>query len=70
MDVYKIQKAYPDILKGDEIEIVSDNLLYSELGQTHSGVQCSNLDNYDQIHLLCCKVAKLMKEIDKLNKCQ
>lgn len=70
MEVYRIKKAYHwQRDKGFiEIEITSENLLYTEMGDTHSGCQCNNLDNQKAIREKCKQVADLIREIDKLNK--
>lgn len=49
-----------------ELEISSDNLLYTELGSTHSGVQFNG--NNKLIHEKCKQIADLIREIDMLNK--
>ena len=67
IDKYIIENAYPDSLNQlGEITIKSNNLLYSELGTSHSGCQ-SNEQGDNKIHKLCREVSKLIKEIDKLN---
>jgi len=65
-DTYTIKKAYP-WADTNEIEIISKNLLYAELCNTHSGCQSNNMQNNDKIHKLCVKVSELIQEIDKLN---
>lgn len=69
MDIYIIKQAYP-WQKGDikELEISSDNLIYTELQDTHSGVQVVNQSNSDLIHDKLRKIADLIREVDKLNK--
>jgi hypothetical protein len=67
MDNYTIKKAYPWISDCFEIEISSENLLYTELGTTHSGCQSNSLENNNKIHECCKKVADLIREIEKLN---
>lgn len=66
---YQIRKAYPGNHsdKYGEIEILSDNLIYTELQNTHSGLQCRNMGNEKMIHKKCRQVSKLIKEIDQLN---
>jgi len=68
MDKYTIQKEYPWQKIDFEIEIKSENLLYSELGTTHSGCQCNNMENHELIHDKCRKIADLIREIEILNK--
>jgi len=67
---YQIRKAYPGSHsdKYGELEIVSENLVYTELQNTHSGLQCNNMNNEKLIHDKCRQVSKLIKEIDQLNK--
>lgn len=68
MDRYIIKQAYPWQNENVyELEICSDNLIYTELGDTHSGVQVMNDDNKDLIHLKLRQVADLIREIDQLN---
>ena len=67
MDNYTIQQAYPWQTKDVyELEIKSDNLIYSELFDTHSG--CQAMKNQKEIHKRCVQIANLIREIDKLNK--
>lgn len=66
IDIYTIKKAYLS-LKGDEIEIISKDLIYAELGTTHSGCQSNNLKNNDEIHKKCAQIANLIREIEQLN---
>lgn len=70
IDTYKISKAYPGnhSAKYNEIEILSDNLLYAEIGDSHSGCQCMNIDNQEEIHKKCRQISQLIKEVDALNK--
>lgn len=68
MDTYKIKKAYPWIEGTKEIEITSENLIYTELGTTHSGCQCNNLENSENIRMKCFQIANLIREIEILNK--
>jgi len=66
MDTYIIKKAYPDLgNKFLEIEISSENLLYSELLHTHSGCQ-TNCKNTDEIHKICIHIADLIRKIETL----
>ena len=69
MDTYIIKQAYPwqteNVL---ELEITSQNLIYTELGNTHSGVQVINMRNETLIHKKLRAVADLIRDIDKLNK--
>ncbi len=69
IEKYIIERAYPGNHsdKYGEIEITSDNLIYTELQNTHSGMQCRNMKNEKLIHDKCRKVSKLIKEIDQLN---
>jgi len=69
IDDYKIKSAYKDTGLTDcgEIEIISENLLYSEI-LSLSGLQCSNIKNADIIRSKCNQISNLIKEIDKLNK--
>jgi len=67
MEEYRIKKAYPFDIKGNEIEIISKNLIYCEL-ENLSGVQCINLENQDIIRKKCNQIADLIREIEKLNK--
>lgn len=67
MDTYTIKKAYP-FSATDEIEISSENLLYVELGTTHSGCQCINVGNQEEINQLCTQIADLIRKIETLNK--
>ena len=66
MDTYTIKKAYPT-LKDTEIEITSKNLIYAEMGVTHSGCQSNNLKNNDEIHKKCVQITNLIREIEQLN---
>ena len=68
MDNYKIQKAYHWIEGTKEIEITSENLIYTELGTTHSGCQCNNLENAELIRMKCTQIANLIREVEILNK--
>jgi hypothetical protein len=63
---YSINSPFKDS-KNNEVEILSNNLLYSEIGDTHAGVQCRNMDNQDEIFKRCVEISKLIKEIEKLN---
>ena len=67
MDTYKIQKAYHWVEGTKEIEISSENLIYTELGTTHSGCQCNNLENAEIIRMKCMQIADLIREIEILN---
>jgi hypothetical protein len=67
MDRYIIQQAYPWQTENVyELEIKSDNLIYSELYDTHSG--CQTMHNQKKIHNKCNQIANLIREIDELNK--
>jgi hypothetical protein len=72
MDTYSIKYPYLEnrVMENDfiELEIVSQNLIYSEIGKTHFGLQCLNVDNDDVIREKCKQVADLIREIDKLNR--
>ena len=65
MRTYVIKKAYP-WTDSDEIEISSDDLMFSEL-MNLSGIQCIGKDK-DKIRMRCIKISKLIREIDELNK--
>lgn len=67
IDDYTIRHAFPLVAGTNEIEIESENLIYSEINLFH-GMQCKSRKNYDRIFKLCAQVADLIKEIDKLNK--
>lgn len=67
MDNYKINAAYPFESKYNEIEITSENLIYTELQDTHTGLQCNNQKNEKKIHDKCREISKLIKEINELN---
>jgi hypothetical protein len=68
MDNYKIHKAYGWIEGTREIEITSENLIYTEIGTTHTGCQCNNLENAEIIRMKCRQIADLIREIEILNK--
>ncbi len=65
MDTYTIKKAYHWT---NDLEISSENLLYVEFGQTHSGCQCNNIENQKAISIRCNRIADLIREIEILNK--
>lgn len=71
IDTYTIKCPY-SITTKNEIEIVSDNIMYSEIRLNDKlvfiGVQCNNLENAELIKAKCIQVANLIREIDKLNK--
>lgn len=68
MDEYIIKQAYPWQTENIfELEITGENLIYTELGNTHSGVQVLNQTNEKMIHQKLRQVADLMREIDQLN---
>ena len=71
IDTYTIKCPY-SITTKNEIEIVSDNIMYSEIRLNDKGVfigvQCSNQKNDELIKAKCIQVANLIREIDKLNK--
>jgi len=71
MDNYKIKHPYlgKELQSGFiEVEIKSENLIYSEIGFEYIGVQCINQENHELIQKKCREVANLIREIDKLNK--
>ena len=68
MDTYIIKKAY-HWTKDRDIEIKSENLIFAEAGNTHSGCQSANISNNDEIHKRCAKIAELIREIEDLNSC-
>ena len=71
IDTYTIKCPY-SITTKNEIEIVSDNIMYSEIRlndeRVFIGVQCSNQENDELIKAKCIQVANLIREIDELNK--
>lgn len=71
IDTYTIKCPY-SITTKNEVEIVSDNIMYSEVGlndkQVYIGFQCNNKENAELIKAKCIQVADLMREIDELNK--
>lgn len=67
ISTYIVKQAYWFSDKG-EIEIKGDNLIYSELGKTHNGVQCTNQENDEEIRKRCSQIADLFREIEELNK--
>jgi hypothetical protein len=70
MDTYTIKHPYwGKLLKNGfmEIEIQSENLLYSEIHMSHAGLQCKVVDETDAIKHKCRQIADLIREIDKLN---
>jgi hypothetical protein len=67
MKTYKIQKAYHWVDNCFEIEISSDDLLYTELLTDYSGCQCNNLENWELIRKKCGQIADLIREIEILN---
>jgi len=70
MDSYKIFHPYlgKELQNGFlEVEIKSENLLYSEIGFEYLGVQCMNPENHELIQKKCREVANLIREIDRLN---
>jgi len=69
IDTYIIRQAYPYQTENViELEITSENLIYTELGNSHSGVQVINMTNENLIHKKLRAVADLIRDIDKLNK--
>ena len=71
IDTYTIKCPY-SITTKNEVEIVSDNIMYSEVGlndeRVFIGVQCNNKENAELIKAKCIEVADLIREIDELNK--
>ena len=71
IDTYTIKCPY-SITTKNEIEIISDNIMYSEVGlndkRVFIGVQCRNQENAELIKAKCIQVADLIREIDELNK--
>lgn len=68
---YYIQSVYPNIPgmeEHSEIEIISQGLVYAEIGVVQSGCQCASPKNQEQIHKLCKQISILIKEVEKLNK--
>ena len=70
MDKYVIKHPY--LGKEDsngflEVEITSENIIYSEIQSTHFGLQCVNKKNHNEILVRCKEVVNLIREIDKLN---
>ena len=68
MNTYVIKKTYPAICDNGEISIESENLYYSEMFASHSGCQCNNTENQDQIHEKCRQIVALIRQIEDLNK--
>tara|TARA_R110002020_G_scaffold193907_1_gene394468 strand:- start:136 stop:342 length:207 start_codon:yes stop_codon:yes gene_type:complete len=66
MDKYTIKHPYINS-KYQEVEIISENLLYAEICDG-SGCQVRNLKNADLIHHKCKEIAELIREIEHLNK--
>lgn len=54
--------------KNNEVQIESDGLIYSEIGDSFCGCQVLNQDNHDIIEYKCIQIADLIREIDALNK--
>ena len=67
METYLIKKAYPHSKK-NEIIIESKKLLYTELEDRYNGCQSHNQENKELIREKCTQIAKLIREIDELNK--
>ncbi len=65
MDTYTIKKAY-HWTNDTEIEIESENLIYSEV-ENLSGCQSRNLNNNEEIRKKCSEIADLIRDIEKLN---
>lgn len=56
--------------KSAEYDIEHKDLLYSTLGSTHHGLQCSHVggtEKHVKIMSLCEQMTKIAKEIDELN---
>ena len=75
VDTYTIKCCYPFATKFNEVEISSNDLIYTEATtyygkHTFVGLQCNNLENAELIKAKCIQVADLIREIDKLNKPQ
>jgi hypothetical protein len=73
VDTYTIKCCYPFATKFNEVEISSNDLIYTEATtyygkHTFVGLQCNNLENAELIKAKCIQVANLIREIDKLNK--
>lgn len=71
IDTYTIKCPY-SITTKNEVEIISDNIMYSEVGlndkRVFIGVQYNNQENAEIIKAKCIQVADLIREIDELNK--
>lgn len=71
IDTYTIKCPY-SITTKNEVEIVSDNIMYSEVAlndeRVFIGVQCNNKENAELIKAKCIQVANLIRDIDELNK--
>ncbi len=65
MEEYTIKKAY-HWTKDKELEIKSDTLIYTELGEG-SGCQSKSMKNNSAIHVKCVQIAILIREIETLN---
>ena len=66
MDTYTINKAYP-WTHGEEIEITSENLCYTELDSL-SACQSNSKENNKEIERICYYIAEMIREIELLNK--
>lgn len=56
---------------GPELNIDGDDLVYSQLGEFHHGVQCNHFgrtNEHDLITKKCSQIIELFKEINELNK--
>ena len=75
IDTYTIKCCYPFGTKFNEVEISSNDLMYTEATtddgkHTFVGLQCNNLENDELIKAKCIQIADLIREIDELNKPQ
>jgi len=52
--------------KSIEVEIISNNITYSEIGSTHYGLQVNDHKNYDKIKKLCMEISEKVKELNYL----
>ena len=70
MDEYKISFpfAHLNCEYNKEITISSKKLVYSEIIDLYSGIQCNNMKNEKEIHDKCKQIADLIREIEELNR--
>lgn len=52
--------------KSVEVEITSENIIYSEIGSSHYGLQVNDHKNYDEILLICKDISNKVKELNTL----